>query len=188
MNHEHDPLRDLPATPINRRRAIASLGAIGIIAASGPSAHALQGQATPATQATPAPTEAGVEVSMPDWRFSLIETHDPYAGTVTKPDVLPADVRVVACQVMLTNMSDQPMEFRVSDVRVRDANGVEYRAGDYLGTEPRLVSRPQCCKSRSPRVQTGRCGQYGAPPFLLFQELSLPCSSSCSAANVCVRW
>lgn len=132
MSHAHDSLRKLSTTPVNRRRAVASLGALGIIAASGTAAHAFQ--------ATPTTTD-GIEVAMPDWRFSLIETHDPYAGTVTKPDVVPAEVRVVACQVMLTNMSDQPMEFRVTDVRVRDSNGVEYRAGEYLGTEPRLVSQ-----------------------------------------------
>lgn len=134
MKHQDRSSGSLSTTHLNRRQALVSLSALGLMAAAGPTAHALQTEATPSVS-------DGTEVSMPDWRFSLIEAHDPYAGGVTKPDIIPADVRIVACQVMLTNMSDQPMEFRVTDIRVRDSNGVEYRAGEYLGTEPRLVSQ-----------------------------------------------
>lgn len=78
---------------------------------------------------------------MPDWAFSLVTVADPYTGTVTKPASLPDGIRVIAFEVVLENRSQQPLEFVTSDVRLRDLDGVEYRAGEYLGAEPRLVSQ-----------------------------------------------
>lgn len=136
MNHKNNPSSCLPSVLLTRRRALASVGALSLIAATGTPAHARQGEATP----VPAEMD-GVEVSMPDWRFSLVDRQDPFDGELTKPDVLPPNTRVVAYQIVLTNMSDQPMEFTLSDIRIRDIDGVEYRAGEYQGTEPRIVSQ-----------------------------------------------
>jgi len=78
---------------------------------------------------------------MPDWRFAAINLRDPYEGTLTKPTGVSAGIRVVAFEVSLANQSDQPLEFSIANIRLRDSDGVEYRAGDYLGTDPRLVSQ-----------------------------------------------
>lgn len=124
---------------VNRRRALAGIGVLGLIATTRNSVLASQAAATPG--ATPAPRMVEQEVTMPDWRFGLVEVADPYNGDVTKPDLIPSGVRVVGCQVVITNGSDQPLEFSVRNIRIRDADGVEYAAGEYLGTEPRIVSQ-----------------------------------------------
>lgn len=121
---------------VNRRRAIGALGVLGLMATTSNAAMASQAQSTPVTGGA-----EPIEVMMPDWRFSLIETVDPYVGELTKPQGVPAGLRVVGCQVVLTNMSDQPMDFSLRDIRARDADGVEYQAGDYVGTEPDIVSQ-----------------------------------------------
>jgi len=142
---DNDTERQAPhASAVSRRRALATLGAIGLVGALTPAARAQQpGTPVPATGAsTPvAGTEVNLEVAMPDWRFAVVTIQDPYQGTPTRPDSVPAGARVVAYQVVLTNNSDLPMEFTIADIRLRDIDGVEYRAGEYIGTEPRLVSQ-----------------------------------------------
>jgi hypothetical protein len=135
MSTYHEP--DQTPHVLNRRHALVSLGVVGLATLSSRSASAQQAGATPAASDD---SEIG-RSSMPDWQFSAVSLSDPYTGTMTKPTGLPAEARVVSLQVILTNASDQPLEFSVTDVRLRDANGSEYRAGEYLGTEPRLVSQ-----------------------------------------------
>ncbi len=160
--------REAGPAPLSRRHAIIALGAAGLTAAlaHGPASGATSAQdATPdadsaedespaadaaGDMATPQPIDAATPVPardilgvsrMPDWRFSGVNRRDPYEGTLTKPEGVPAGIRVAAFEVSLSNRSDQPLEFSISDVRLRDDDGVEYRAGEYLGTEPRLVSQ-----------------------------------------------
>ncbi len=123
----------------SRRRAIVALSAAGLAAAWSPVVFARQ---DPATPATPDTTGALLgEANMPDWRFAAVNLTDPYEGTLTKPAGVSGGVRVVALEVALANESDQPFEFSITDIRLRDSDGIEYRAGDYLGTSPRLVSQ-----------------------------------------------
>lgn len=129
----------------SRRRAIVALSAAGFAAVWAPGVLARQDPATPATPTTPnvPPTTGSLlgEASMPDWRFAAVNLSDPYEGTLTKPAGVSGGVRVVALEVSLANESDQPFEFSITDIRLRDTDGIEYRAGDYLGTNPRLVSQ-----------------------------------------------
>jgi hypothetical protein len=126
---------------MTRRGAITALvlaGAAPIVASAQESTiPATPGAATPVTS----DVEAVGEATMPDWRLVVLDVVDPYGGTLTKPDGIPANTRVIALQVILENASDQPLEFMVTDFRLRDIDGQEYRAGDYLGTEPRVVSQ-----------------------------------------------
>ena len=123
-----------PTNLFSRRTVLKALGALGI-----------SGGTTSATRATEATPEGGpvpmAEAPMPDWRFSLVEFQGAYQGTVTRPDEIPDGITVVACQVILTNHSDQPMECAVRDIRLRDSEGIEYQAGEYTGEEPRIVSQ-----------------------------------------------
>lgn len=134
-----------PEQPITRRRVIAGAGALTLLAATRIPALTSQAATTPevdtAAQVTPVAVMAEQEVSMPDWRFGLISFEDPYTGDISKPTSIPAGLRVVGCQVIITNDSDQPLDFSVRDIKVRDSEGMEYIAGDYLGTEPRIVSQ-----------------------------------------------
>lgn len=122
---------------VTRRNMIVGLsGAVPALAFMG---DATAQQATPTSGGIP---EKAIGVAgMPDWTFTVLEFHDPYPGKLTKPAETPSGLRIVSSQVILTNHSDQPLEFIVTDVRLRDADGIEYRAGDYLGSEPRLVSQ-----------------------------------------------
>jgi hypothetical protein len=138
--------RQEPSRPaVSRRKAIAALGAIGLASSWASGALARQADSTPVPAAgasTPtAGAEVNLEVTMPDWRFAVVTIQNPYQGTLTTPDSVGAGISVIAYQVILTNNSDQPMEFRITDIRLRDSQGVEYRAGEYIGTEPRLVSQ-----------------------------------------------
>jgi hypothetical protein len=138
--------RQAPSGPaVSRRKAFATLGAVGLAGIWAPAAFARQADGTPEPAdggSTPEVAgEVNLESTMPDWRFAVVTIQDPYQGALTTPDSLPSGLRILAYQVILTNNSDQPMEFRITDVRLRDNQGVEYRAGEYIGTEPRLVSQ-----------------------------------------------
>ncbi len=77
----------------------------------------------------------------PDWSFTVVSIEDPYTGRITRPSEPDPDARFVAVQVIITNASDSPLDFQVSDVRLRDADDIEYQAGEAIGSEPRLVSQ-----------------------------------------------
>lgn len=130
-----DARRQVPA--ITRRGAIASMIAIG---AAPLLASAQQDEDSTVATAT-ADSEIIGEATMPQWRFVVLEMQDPFTGTLTRPTVLEANKRVVALHVILSNESDQPLEFMASDFRLRDTEGTEYRGGDHIGTEPRIVSQ-----------------------------------------------
>jgi hypothetical protein len=123
---------------ISRRAVLASALAASVIPFG---AAAFQSTEATPTVATPAEPVALGEAAMPNWRFVVTDFLDPYQGTLTKPEGVPSGTRVVALQLILLNESDQPLEFMVTDFRLRDVDGSEYRAGEYLGTEPRIVSQ-----------------------------------------------
>lgn len=156
MNEGENVHQKALSLSLNRRSALV---AVGVVGATGVLAHASaanqgsstpaanQGNSTPAAATGEATAVSGArgaalgEAGMPDWVFSATLMQDPYAGTLTKPAGLPPKTRVVALEVILTNHSDQPLQFTITDIRLRDKDGAEYRAGDYLGTEPRVVSQ-----------------------------------------------
>jgi hypothetical protein len=78
---------------------------------------------------------------MPDWRFQLVDYVYPYSGELKRPAQMVSNLKIVACEVALLNMSDQPMEFAVRDIRLRDLDGIEYPAGEFQGSEPSIASQ-----------------------------------------------
>jgi hypothetical protein len=93
-------------------------------------------------QATPTAGQTPVgEATAPGWRFTVLQFADPYAGEISKPANRPAGTRFVGAEVVITNGSDQPLDFSTADVRLRDVDGVEYAAGPVVGEEPRLASQ-----------------------------------------------
>ena len=95
----------------------------------------------------PAPSTPGAvdplvgEALSPSWKFGVSVLEDPYRGVTTRPVDLPPGNRIVGVEVIITNSSDQPLEFTVPDVRLHDVRGFQYAAGEAYGTEPRLVSQ-----------------------------------------------
>jgi hypothetical protein len=78
----------------------------------------------------------------PRWAFAVLTFQDPYAGQVTRPEEPELGTRYVAAEVVIENPSDQPLEFTVSAVRLRDEAGVEYPAtSTVVAAEPKLVGQ-----------------------------------------------
>lgn len=125
-----------PTASLSRRTVIKALGALGISAGTSTTYASSRADATPEAVA-----DAIVETTMPDWRFSLVEFQRAYQGTISRPEDIPDGLTIVGCQVILTNLSDQPMEIAVRDIRLRDSEGIEYQAGEFTGEEPRVVSQ-----------------------------------------------
>src|SRR5690349_2181643 len=121
MTHRDSEFRARAEFGLTRRRAVASFGAVGMAGLLAQAARAQQPAGTPVPAASPtAGQEVNLEATMPDWRFSVVTIQDPYKGTITKPSGVPAGIRVVAYQVVLTNNSDMPMQFSITDIRLRD--------------------------------------------------------------------
>jgi hypothetical protein len=104
-----------------------------------------QAQSTPDTTSgadTPVSgEEIHREVTMPDWRFAVVAIRDPYQPADSNSQQIPAGMRMVAYQIILTNNSVESLDFGISDIRLRDIDGFEYRAGERIGDEPRLSSQ-----------------------------------------------
>lgn len=120
--------------------AAASVSALGVAAkqANSPSEVAAA-QATPDSQATE--NEPVGQAEAPAWTFTVLVVQDPYTGEITRPSEPKPGTRFVAAEVVITNGSDQPLDFSTSDVELRDADGVSYSAGAATGSEPKLVSQ-----------------------------------------------
>lgn len=129
-------IRTIPTSALSRRTVLKAVCALGATTGTA------SAQGGTMTEATPEDTTSPIaDAGMPDWRFSLVEIQASYQGTISRPDEIPDGITVVACQVIITNDSDQPMEFAVRDIRLRDSEGIEYQAGEYTGEEPRVVSQ-----------------------------------------------
>jgi hypothetical protein len=114
--------------------------ALGASGASPDRLALAQTDGTPVAEGTPTESLVG-EVVAPAWRFAVTIFEDPYRGTVTTPADQPPGTRYIGVEVVITNDSDQPLEFRVTNVRLLDDRGFNYSAGEVQGTEPRLVSQ-----------------------------------------------
>jgi uncharacterized protein DUF4352 len=80
-------------------------------------------------------------VQTPNWTFTVVAVDDPYKGEVTRPKKQAPGTRYVSAQVVITNGSDEPLQFDIVDVRLVDQDGIEYPAGDVTGSEPKLVAQ-----------------------------------------------
>ncbi len=69
------------------------------------------------------------------------EVIDPYTFAMLQPPEVDPGARVLAARVSVSNNSTQGLNLFVGDIRLRDITGMEYRAGNAWGSEPRLGSR-----------------------------------------------
>lgn len=97
-----------------------------------------------ADSASPAATATATtlaRIGPPAWMLTVLAFADPYKGQIQAPATPAAGTRYVAAEIQIDNGSDQPLDFNPTEIRVRDPNGVEYRGGTAIGTEPLLSPR-----------------------------------------------
>lgn len=121
-------------TPRPSRRAF--LGAAVAAVAAG-----TLGSGRVAAQATPAAGDSANSATAPDWVFTVHRFEDPYDGEIQVPQERPAGMRFVAAEIEISNDSDQSLAFTPVDVRLRSRDGVEYRGGSAIGTDPTINPR-----------------------------------------------
>ncbi len=120
----------IPAT----RREFVGIAVAGIAAATIGSDRIL-------AQGTPT-AEDGVETALaPNWTFSVFRFQDPYAGAIQVPQEQPPGMRFTGAEVEIVNGSDQGLAFTPIDLRLRTLDGIEYRGGSAIGTDPTINPR-----------------------------------------------
>jgi hypothetical protein len=92
-------------------------------------------------QATPEAASTGRTAAAPNWSFVLHDYQDDYAGEIQAPQERPVGMRFAAAEVEIVDDSDQPLAFTPIDIRLRSADGVEYRGGSAIGMEPTINPR-----------------------------------------------
>jgi len=109
-------------------------------AAAGLAVIGLRAERT-AAQATPEAASADRTAGAPNWSFVLHAFQDDYSGDIQAPQERPAGMRFAAADVEIINDSEQPLAFTPIDIRLRSADGVEYRGGSAIGMEPTVNPR-----------------------------------------------
>jgi len=104
-------------------------------------AAATLGNHRASAQATPATGHGALVASAPDWTFEVHAFEDPYAGEIQVPQERPAGMRFLAAEVEVVNASDQALAFTPIDIRLRTLDGIEYRGGSAIGTDPTINPR-----------------------------------------------
>jgi hypothetical protein len=92
-------------------------------------------------QATPEAASTDRTAGAPNWSFILHSYQDNYSGKIQAPQERPAGMRFVAADVEIVDDSDQPLAFTPIDIRLRSADGIEYRGGSAIGMEPTINPR-----------------------------------------------
>ena len=121
-------------SPCATRRELFGIAVAGVAAATLGSNHAY-------AQSTPA-AEDGARIAVaPNWTFVVHAVEDPYSGEIQVPNEQPPGMRFVAAEVEVINASDQSLAFTPIDIRLRTLDGVEYRGGSAIGTDPTINPR-----------------------------------------------
>ncbi len=92
-------------------------------------------------QGTPAAQDGTQTAPAPNWTFSVFNFQDPYAGEIQVPQDEPAGMRFVGAEVEIVNESGQGLAFTPIDIRLRTRDGIEYRGGSAIGTDPTINPR-----------------------------------------------
>ncbi len=114
-----------------RRRFVGGAALAGALPGLGRAANAR------ATWQEATPTVVG-EAEMPEWRFVVIAYQDPYPGTMLQPQQPEAGTRYVGAEVEIRNESQRPLAISPAQIRLRDADAVDYGSGGIVGSDPRL--------------------------------------------------
>jgi hypothetical protein len=128
---------------LNRRTIIAAAVAAPGVALLGHQRAGAAVQATPpaAVTATATATEAVGQATAPNWTFTVLQVQNPYTGELTRPKELDPGLTVIGAEIVITNGSDQPLNFSTADIALKDEAGISYPSGSTLGSEPRMVSQ-----------------------------------------------
>ena len=94
-----------------------------------------------AAQGTPEAASGERTAGAPDWSFVVHSYEDAYPGEIQAPPERPPGMRFAAADVEIVNDSDQPLAFTPIDIRLRSADGVEYRGGSAIGMQPTVNPR-----------------------------------------------
>ncbi len=86
-------------------------------------------------------TEVYGRAVTPDWTVTVHDYQDPYSGQVTNPEDPPAGTRYIGADIEIANASDQGLTFVRDRVRLRDADGFEFKAGSTSGDAPAIEGR-----------------------------------------------
>ncbi len=116
-----------------RRRfvgGVAAAGAAPILGRDG-----LELAAKSRQEATP---EAVGEAVMPEWRFVVLAYQDPYSGALLQPQEPEAGKRYVGAEVEIRNDSERPLAINPGQIRLRDAEAVDFSSSGVVGSDPRL--------------------------------------------------
>ena len=116
------------------RRELLGVTAMGLAAAT-------LGNDRARAQATPAADDGARVATAPDWTFAVHAFQDPYSGEVQVPQERPSGMRFLAAEVEVINASDQSLAFTPIDIRLRTLDGIEYRGGSAIGTDPTINPR-----------------------------------------------
>jgi hypothetical protein len=120
--------------PCATRRELFGFAAAGVAAATLGSDRAW-------AQATPAAEDGSRIAVAPNWTFVVHNVEDPYSGDIQVPQEHPPGMRFVAAEVEVINASDQSLAFTPIDIRLRTLDGIEYRGGSAIGTDPTINPR-----------------------------------------------
>ena len=75
---------------------------------------------------------------MPDWRFIVVTYEDPYSREMLQPQEPEPGKRYIAAEVEVRNNSDRPLAVAPGQIRLRDADAVDYTNSGLVGSDPRL--------------------------------------------------
>jgi len=78
------------------------------------------------------------EAMMPEWRFVVHTYQDPYPKQLLQPQEPEAGKRYVGAEVEIRNDSDRPLSISPGQIRLRDAESVDFSSSGVVGSDPRL--------------------------------------------------
>lgn len=84
------------------------------------------------------PSAGSAEAGMPDWRFVVVAYEDPYSKEMLQPQEPEQGKRYIGVEVEVRNDSDRPLAVSPGQVRLRDANAIDFTNGGMVGSDPRL--------------------------------------------------
>ncbi len=75
---------------------------------------------------------------MPDWRFVVVTYEDPNSREMLQPQEPEAGKRYIAAEVEIRNDSDRRLAVSAGQIRLRDAEAIDYTNSGLVGSDPRL--------------------------------------------------
>jgi hypothetical protein len=81
------------------------------------------------------------KATAPSWSFAVLAVEDLDRGNADQSHLRGAENRFMAADVVISNDSDAPLAFNLTDIRLRGTDGSEYPGGEIAGSMPRLTGQ-----------------------------------------------